>query len=111
MERRFDARFPSDLRVRITDLEGGTGEMEGTLLNISESGICVCLQAPKPTDSLVKLEFADTVLYGQIAYCHEEDGKYRTGIAVERVLVRASDLTNILESLLEHAESSVPTAE
>ena len=111
MERRFDTRFPSDLQVRITDLDNGSGECDGTLINISESGICVLLETLKPAGSLVKLDFADTVLYGQVAYANEESGKYRTGIAVERVLVRASDLSNILESLLEQSESSVPAVE
>ena len=73
-------------------------------MNISESGICVFLPEHKPAGSLVKLEFADTVLFGQIAYAYEENDCFRTGVAVERVLVQASDLTNILESLLGQAE-------
>ena len=100
MERRFDTRFPSDLEVRVTDLDNETETATGTLLDMSESGICVLLPVLKPAGSLVKLDFAETVLYGQIAYANEEDGKFRTGVAVERVLVRSSDLSNILESIL-----------
>ena len=104
MDRRIDTRFPADLQVRISDLNDGAEPVEGTLLNISESGICVHLPVLKPSGLLVKLEFADTVLYGEIAYSFEENGEFRTGVAVERVLVRASDLSNILESLLEQVE-------
>lgn len=101
MERRFDTRFPADLRVHISDIEENSVPIVGTLLNMSESGICVYLPEEKEPGALVKLEFADTELYGQIAYANEEDGSWRTGIAVERVLVQAADLSNILESLLE----------
>src|ERR1051325_6533245 len=99
MERRFEARFPSDLPVVVTGLDTETDSVTGTLLDISESGICVLLREPKSPGSLVKLDFADTVLYGQIAYSNEENGTFRTGVSVERVLVQSSDLSNILESL------------
>jgi hypothetical protein len=107
MERRFDTRFPSDLQIRLTDVDNESESATGTLLDISISGICVLLPVLKPAGVLVKLEFAETVLYGQIAYSHEENGSFRTGVAVERVLVRASDLSHILESLLEDAEPRV----
>lgn len=108
MERRFDTRFPSDVEVRVTDVDDETRSAVGTLQDISVSGICVFLPVYKPAGSLVKLEFADTVLYGQIAYANKDNGVFRTGIAVERVLVQASDLSNILESLLEDVEPGVP---
>jgi len=104
MERRFDPRFPVDLEIGITDLNNSAEPVIGTLINISESGICVFLPEYKAAGAMVKLDFADTVLYGQVAYAYEEEDRFRTGIAVERVLVRASDLTSILESLLGQAE-------
>jgi len=107
MERRFDTRFPSDLQVRVTDLDHDAESSTGTLLDISVAGICVLLPVLKPAGSLVQLDFAETVLYGQIAYANEENGTFRTGITVERVLVRASDLSNILESVLEETEPRV----
>jgi len=101
MERRFDTRFPSDLQVRVTDLDNEAVSAIGTLIDISVSGICVILPVLRPSGSLVKLDFAETMLYGQITYANEENGGFRTGIAVERVLVRSSDLTNILDSILD----------
>jgi hypothetical protein len=103
MDRRFDTRFPSGLQVRVTDLDNAAESTTGTLLDISVSGIAVLLTMQKPEGLLVKLDFAETVLYGQVAYANAENGRFRTGIAVERVLVRASDLSHILESLLEDA--------
>ena len=107
MERRFDKRFPSNLQVRVADLDNDDDFATGSLLDISVSGICVLLPILKPTGSLVKLDLAGTVLYGQVAYAHEESDNFRTGILVERVLVKASDLSHILESILADSEPSV----
>lgn len=112
MDRRFDTRFPSDLQVRITDVENDSVTMTGTLLDLSVSGLCVLLPEHKTEGTVVKLDFAGTELYGYIAYSNEEDGRFRTGIAVERVLVQASDLSNILENILADTEPRVaPTRE
>ena len=112
MDRRFDQRFPSDSQVVVTDIDSQSESCTGTLLDMSVSGICVQLPVSKPSGTLVKLEFADTVLYGQVAYSQEENGSqekpggFRTGVSVERVLFNASDLSNILESLIGEAEPS-----
>lgn len=107
MDRRFDTRFPSDLQVRVTDLDNDAESATGTLLDISVSGICVLLPVQMAPGLLVQLDFAETVLYGQITYANEENGGFRTGFAVERVLVRSSDLTNILDSILDETEPRV----
>ena len=104
MDRRFDQRFPSDSQVVVTDIDSQTESYTGTLLDMSVSGICVQLPVSKQAGTLVKLEFADTELYGQIAYSQEENGAFRTGVSVERVLFNASDLSNILESLIGESE-------
>lgn len=108
MDRRFDERFPTDLQVRVTQLDNEGESTCGTLLDMSLSGICVLLPVYLSAASLVKLDFADTVLYGHIAYANPENGAFRTGISVERVLVQASDLSNILDSLLEDSAPAVP---
>lgn len=102
MERRLDKRFPSGLEIRTTEIDGA-GTATGTLLNVSESGICALLPTRLAEGVLLKLDLADTVLYGQVAYSTEENGAFRTGISVERVLVQASDLSSILTVLLDDA--------
>lgn len=63
------------------------------------------------TGSLVELKLADTVLYGQIAYANEENGRFRTGIGVEPILLATSDLTQIMRVLLEDATPQSSVAE
>ena len=103
MDRRDETRFPSDLQIRVMGLDEGP-EAEGTVVDMSTAGICALLPDELEVGSLVKLELADTVLYGQIAYANEEDGSFRTGISVERVLVQASDLSHIMKALLDETQ-------
>ena len=107
MERRLEKRFSSGLEIQITEIDGAASAT-GTLLNVSESGICALLPDRLAVGALLKLDLADTVLYGQVAYSTEENGGFRTGVSVERVLVQASDLSSILAVLLDDAPVDRP---
>ena len=106
MERRYDDRFNSGLPVQVTGLDNTADPVSGILLDISVSGISTLLPVPMPTGSVVKLELAGTVLYGHIIYVTPQDLAFRTGVAVERVLVQSSDLSHILESVLDDDQLS-----
>jgi len=69
-------------------------------VNLSESGICALMDTQVAQGSLVKIQIANTVVYGQATHATEENGKFRTGFTVEQVLLRTSDLTTILRALL-----------
>jgi hypothetical protein len=105
VDRRLEARYSSDFEVRVTTMEGGAQTVTGVLVNLSESGICAMLRSPLPDGALVQLDLADTVLYGQVTYCIGAFGQFRTGVAVERVLLQAADLSSILHALLADSES------
>lgn len=103
MDRRDKPRFPADLVVRVTDLEGTSEAFAGSVVDISESGVCVLLSLHLMAGSTVKLELDDAVLYGHVTYAFGADTKFRTGIAIESVLVGTSDLSKILQVLLDSA--------
>ena len=103
MERRDKPRFPADLTVRVTDLDAASEAFAGSVVDISESGACVILPKHLIAGSTVKLELDDAVLYGHVTYAFGVDAKFRTGIAVEKVLLGTSDLSNILLALLDAA--------
>lgn len=104
MDRRFEPRYPSDLRVHVTILEDGGHSVQGVLVNLSESGICALMDARVAEQSLVKIQIGNTVVYGQASHISEENGKFRTGFTVEQVLLRTSDLTTILRALLNEQQ-------
>ena len=100
MERREKPRFPANLSVRVTDLDAPES-FEGGVADISESGLCALLPRHLMAGSTVKLELEDAVLYGHVTYAFGIEGTFRTGIAVESVLLGNSDLSKILKALLE----------
>jgi len=101
VERREKPRFPANLGVRVTDLDDFAEPFEGTVADISESGVCALLPRHMIAGATVKIELDDAVLYGHVTYAFGIDSTYRTGIAVESVLLGNSDLSNILKVLLE----------
>ncbi len=101
MDRRYDNRFNSGLPVQVSGLDDTSEPTSGVLLDISVSGICTLLPLPLPSGSVVKLNLAGTILFGHIIHVAPQDDAFRTGIAVERVLVQSSDLAHILESVLD----------
>ncbi len=107
MDRRNESRFPSALVTRVTELDGNAAPLTGELIDISESGVSVLLAAQLPSGALVRIDIADTQVYGQICYTNPEAGAYRTGIAVERILLGSSDLSSILRAVLERPPEPV----
>ncbi len=101
VDRRNESRFPCALVTRVSELDPGALPIPGELIDISESGISVLLTAQLPAGALVRIDIADAQVYGQICYTNPEASAYRTGIAVERVLLGASDLSNILRAVLD----------
>jgi hypothetical protein len=105
VDRRDKPRFPADLVVRVTDLEGTSEAFPGSVVDISESGVCALLSTHLMAGSTVKLELDDAVLFGHVTYAFGVDANFRTGIAIESVLLGTSDLSKILQALLDAAHS------
>jgi hypothetical protein len=108
VDRRDKPRFPADLSVNVTDLADGSETFAGRVIDISETGVCADLPKHLLAGSLVKLELDDAALYGHVTYAFGTDAAFRTGIAVERVLLGTSDLSNILQALLEPTQQPAP---
>lgn len=102
MDRRFHQRQPTDLPVRITQLEHG-GEWVGQLQDISDSGICSLFAVPLPPGAIVKLEILGLTLYGHIVYSDLWDDLFRTGIFVEPALLDASNITELVKDYITSA--------
>ncbi len=105
MDRRYDTRLPADLPVGVVLLNEDTNAV-GTLVDISESGICAMLPASLPAGTLVKVEILEVSLYGEIVYSQPENTSFRTGIFVEHVLLETSNVSRIVQSYLQTTASS-----
>ncbi|HUA86721.1 MAG TPA: PilZ domain-containing protein [Bryobacteraceae bacterium] len=107
MDRRLDERFLAHVDVSITDL--ATRDCtEGTVADISKSGVCVITSRPFAADAMVRLEFADSVLYGCVCHCTADEPWFRLGIELIQVLLGDSDTANVLNTLLLEVLPATP---
>jgi hypothetical protein len=60
--------------------------LQGEMLNISEGGTQIRLDQPLPYGSLVRIEYDDDLLLGEMVYCQQEESGWRIGIRVEHTL-------------------------
>jgi len=99
MDRRLDERFEAHLDVRIIEL--ATGDCaEGVLTDISKSGVCVITSHQFVANAIVRMEVADSALYGCVAYCNGDEPWFRMGIELIQVLLGGTDMANLLSALL-----------
>src|SRR5579862_811607 len=128
MEKRHSYRQSVAFQVRVTLLASPGITVSGETLDISESGIGVCLPVLLAPGSLVQLEIADSLLRGFVANSREwapmsepsfarnkswRGGSestemtqplgrcFRTGIEVVEVSIGASGLSQLLKATFE----------
>jgi hypothetical protein len=99
MDRRTHARRVADMDVRVTDLNAEQSH-SGRVVDVSRAGLCILLGSAIPVGTPLRLEAADSVLYGFIAYATSEGSIVRTGIELQQVLVGGTDLSRLLENCL-----------
>lgn len=105
MDRRYDPRMPADLPVSIVQLDDDT-KIVGSLVDISESGICAFLPEPVAPGTLVQVNILEVGLFGEIVYSNEETGGFRTGVFVEQVLLETSNVSRVVRCYLETSAAS-----
>jgi hypothetical protein len=83
----------------------------GRVCDMSKSGLSAILPLRFVPADLVQLEMADSVLLGRVAYSIPEGPEFRTGIALERVQLGDSDLSNLLQEILRQTMPGTPGVE
>ena len=135
MEKRYGYRQAVAFQVRVTATANPGLTVSGETLDISESGIGVCLPLQLTPGSLVQLEIADSLLYGFVANSREwapmsepsfarnkswigesESSAagapflgrfFRTGIEIVEVLIGTSGLSQLLKANFEERMPSL----
>jgi hypothetical protein len=70
----------------------GTGRLlHGEIRNLSEGGVQIRLDEPLRVNSLVKIEYDDKVLLGEVVYCRQEQAGWVLGLRVEHALLGSTD--------------------
>jgi hypothetical protein len=108
MEQRLEKRYPASLDILLTGLTDPTQACQGRVSDISKYGLCVVLPISFRPGDLVKLAFADSTLFGYVAYSNPGEAGFRCGIEVERVLLGETGLARLLRSILKEEMPQVP---
>jgi hypothetical protein len=107
VDRRLHTRSLADLDVQVIRLRKQEESVPGRLADISEAGLCLILPCELWPEEMVKLEAADSTLFGHVAYSDWKRNAFRTGIEIERVLLGGTDLAQLLQSVLRDTMPSV----
>jgi PilZ domain len=91
------------MAVWVTDLLKPGRSASGTMRDISNSGLCVVTPLPLTPGDMVRLDVAESVLFGIVTHATAEGADWRTGIEIERVLIGDSDLSRVLHLVLQES--------
>ena len=70
----------------VTVLGASEFVLQGTLKNVGEGGTQLVLDEYVSPSSLVKIEFGDDLLLGEVVYCVADQAKWLIGVKVEHGL-------------------------
>jgi hypothetical protein len=88
------------LEARVTDLNDNGPQRPGLLTDVSRGGVCVLLTDQFQPGDLVRVDFREGSLLGQVIHTAMESAGFRTGIEVFDVLLGNSDLARLIEQTL-----------
>jgi hypothetical protein len=111
MERRLHPRTLIHFAAKVTNLRERVQACWGRICDMSKSGINLVLPLPFAPADLLQLEMADSVLLGCVVYAIPEGSQFRIGVAVQRVQLGNSGVSNFLQETLRETMGSTPGVE
>ena len=83
LEKRREARYPTNDPAEVEVVSGGTGRSSATVLDVSRSGLRLKLVTSINKGAEVKITLQRNItIYGQIRYCRPLDGAFDTGVLI-----------------------------
>jgi hypothetical protein len=101
MHRRFEDRCSTEFDIVVTDLGCEARSGAGQVCDISRSGICANLPLDLKPGAAVRLQIADSTLFGHVVYSNPDGARFRVGMEVVRVLLGGTDHSRLLQSTLK----------
>jgi len=74
-------------QAALVTVVGTSGKvLQGEIRNVSEGGTQIRLGEPLPPFTLVRIEYEDNLLLGEVVYCRQERSSWLLGLRVEHGL-------------------------
>ncbi len=109
MERRQLQRFAANQEAEIQVLGVGGSRFRAKLIEVSGGGMQFAVPRQVPAGALLKVEFGDTLVLAEVAYCHRTrpDGSkgdvFTLGVKADQVLAPLPDLIRLQKALQAEA--------
>lgn len=104
MERRQEPRLIASGHAVLTVLEaeGGAADQSITaeVIDISGKGLSAVAVRAIPAGRLVRIDFNDQLLLGEVCYCEPSERGFRIGVQLEHALNSVTQLQRLLQGLL-----------
>jgi hypothetical protein len=105
LDRRLDQKPDQRLAERrqishpaIVSLVGTTNQvLHGMVRNVSEGGTQIRLDQPLSPSTLVKIEYEDNLLLGEVVYCQQEQSGWLAGVKIEHGLFELTALAAAMQ--------------
>ena len=98
VDQRETERHQLNQSALITVVGTPTQALHGEIRNISASGTQIWLDEPLPPASLVRIEYDDSLLLGEVIYCHEDDSGWLVGLRIEHGLFGLTALARTMQA-------------
>lgn len=96
---RHHQRYPAYFNVTLTDLAEPEPPVTGFIANVSQQGVSLITPIALNTGHAVKLNIADTVLFGKVVHSSPEGDYFRTGVTVQ-LPVSGAGFSELLRTML-----------
>ena len=84
LEKRREARYPTNDPAEVEVVNGATGRFPATVLDVSKSGLRLKLDSSISKGAEVKITLQrNVVIFGQIRYCRPLDGSFDAGVLIQ----------------------------
>jgi len=96
LEQRQDQRHQLSQAASVSVLGAASQVLQGQIRNVSKGGTQLQLDQPLGTGSLLRIEYGNNLLLGEVVYCQQELTGWVVGIRIEHAL---SGLTAIADAM------------
>ena len=94
-DQRQAQRHPLSHPATVTVL-GADQVLTGEIRNVSKGGTQLQLDQPLGVGSLLKIDYDNNLLLGEVMYCHQEDTSWIAGIRIEHTLTGLTALADAM---------------
>ncbi len=108
MDLRQHDRLKTQLEVRVTDLNWNGLSVRGEMVDVSPAGVCVELPSEMAHGDMVRVDFSEGSLLGQVIHVTPGQRGFSTGVEVFDVLLGTSDLARLVQMALRPEAEEAP---